>query len=131
MTKAMCQGAAGAVDGSLRVRTHPDSARPIQTFSLGGFHEVMGSGPGSAPAPPCKTVTASFLSLSGHDSGDRKHLDLKKRAGDKQLRHFHGCDGRWSLKVRRPHLAVLRKLAHIGEVGTDIYHVGKRCAVCG
>ena len=65
------------------------------------------------------------------DSCNGKHLDLKKRPGDKQPRHFHRCDGRRSLEARRPDLAVLGKLAHVSEIGTDIHHIGKSGAVRG
>ena len=68
--------------------------------------------------------------MKGGNSGNGKHLNLEERAGDKRARHFNGSDSRRSLAEKcRPHLAVLGKLAHIGHVGADIYHIGEGGAV--
>jgi hypothetical protein len=53
-------------------------------------------------------------------------LDLKERAGDPQAGHLHRGDGRRGPgESLRPYLAVLGKVAHVGEEGADIDHIAK------
>src|SRR5579862_6401544 len=59
-------------------------------------------------------------------SGNRQHLDLEERAGDEQAGYLNGCDGRRCPgEACRSYLAVLGKLAHVGEVGADVDHIGE------